>query len=163
MALVTDREAPPDIPTTNALATLEDPDNPTPERERAEIYLSGAHIATVDRAPLGRERITMMVELEVVEESVRFNENDTEIPIRRCRRVGDMWPVGTVRPEKKKTKVEQDAEAEAAAAENQPPLFDEDGNEVDFDDVAQDDGDADIESENDYDPFNADADSEAGE
>lgn len=126
MALVTDREAPDDIPTTNALATLEDPDNPTPERDRAEIYLSGAHVATVDKAPLGRERITMMVELEVIEESVRFNENDTEIPIRRCRRVGDMWPVGTARPkqpEKKKTKAELDAEAEAAAAENQPELF----------------------------------------
>jgi hypothetical protein len=129
MSLITDRKAPADVPTTNALDTLEDPDNPTPTREKAEIYLSGAHVATVENAPNGLERITMMVELEVTEEAHRFNDNgDTTIPIRRCRRIGDMWPVGTPKPqprEKPKSKAEKDAEAEAAAAENQPALYDD--------------------------------------
>ncbi|MDM2170279.1 hypothetical protein PP414_24570, partial [Mycobacteroides abscessus] len=81
--LVTDM--PEALPSTNALDTIEDPDAPT-TGERAEIYLSGAHVATLDDAPNGLGRVTLMVELEVTEESIRFTEDgQNEIPIRRCR------------------------------------------------------------------------------
>lgn len=145
--LVTDK--PEDLPTTDALAELEDPDAPQPAGERAEIYLSGAHVCTLDDAPKGLERITLMVELEVVEESIRFIENgETEVPIRRCRRVGDMWIPGAQRPPTKEEIQAQQAAAKAKAAReqaereeaeraeqehNEPPMFDEDGNPVDPD------------------------------
>lgn len=145
MALVD--EKPQDLPSTNALDGVEDPDA-QPEGERAEIYLSGAHVATLDDAPKGLGRVTLMVELEVTEESIRFTEDgQNEIPIRRCRRVGDMWRPGEQRPapkSKKKTKAQEDAEAEAAAADDQPPLFDDDGGASDedyYDDGDEDQGD----------------------
>ncbi|MCV7065629.1 hypothetical protein H7H51_07705 [Mycolicibacterium farcinogenes] len=127
MALVT--EQPDNLESTNELDKIDDPESRT-TLETAEIYLSGAHVCTLVNPPSGRGRVTLIIELEVTEESVRFNDNDEEIPIRRCRRIGDMWRPGDVRPEpkpKKKTKAEEEAEAEAAAADNQPPLFDEDG------------------------------------
>lgn len=146
MALI--QTMPEDIPTTNALHYIEDPDE-QPPGERAEIYLSGAHVATLENAPAGRERITMLVELEVVEESIRFTENgETEVPIRRCRRIGDMWRPGTERPPtKEEVQAEQAAEKARAAREkadqeeaeraerehNEPPMFDEDGNPIAID------------------------------
>src|SRR5512139_3239594 len=95
MALIQDE--PEGLPTTDALAGIEDPDEQEEHGERAEIYLSGAHVATLDSAPGGLGRVTLMCELEVVEESIRFTD-DGEIPIRRCRRVGDMWIPGTPKP-----------------------------------------------------------------
>ncbi|SKH53624.1 Uncharacterised protein [Mycobacteroides abscessus subsp. massiliense] len=142
--LVTDM--PEALPSTNDLDTIEDPDAPT-TGERAEIYLSGAHVATLDDAPNGLGRVTLMVELEVTEESIRFTEDgQNEIPIRRCRRVGDMWRPGTERPPTKEeikqmqaaTKAKAAAEAaerdeaeRAEAATNEPPMFDEEGDPVD--------------------------------
>lgn len=142
--LVTDM--PEALPSTNALDAIEDPDTPT-TGERAEIYLSGAHVATLDDAPNGLGRVTLMVELEVTEESIRFTEDgQNEIPIRRCRRVGDMWRPGTERPptkeEIKQMQAAAKAKAAAEAAErdeaeraeartNEPPMFDEEGDPID--------------------------------
>lgn len=151
MALI--QTMPEDIPTTNALHYIADPDE-QPTGERAEIYLSGAHVATLENAPAGRERITMMVELEVVEESIRFTENgETEVPIRRCRRIGDMWRPGSERPPtKEEIQAEQAREKARAAAEraeheeaeraekehNEPPMFDEDGDPIAIDGPGED-------------------------
>lgn len=142
--LVTDM--PEALPSTNDLDTIEDPDALT-KGERAEIYLSGAHVATLDDAPNGLGRVTLMVELEVTEESIRFTEDgQNEIPIRRCRRVGDMWRPGTERPptkeEIKQMQAAAKAKAAAEAAErdeaeraeartNEPPMFDEEGDPID--------------------------------
>lgn len=142
------QDKPEGLPSSNALDYIEDPDE-QPTGVRAEIYLSGAHVATMDNAPAGRERITMMVELEVVEESIRFTENgEIEVPIRRCRRVGDMWIPGTERPptkeeiqaeqarEKARAAAEQAEREEAERAEqehNEPPMFDEEGNPISID------------------------------
>ena len=91
----------------------------------------------------------MLVELEVVEESVKFIEGgEIEIPIRRCRRVGDMWRPGTQRPPTKEDIAAEQAAtkakiaAERAAAEeaeraeqeeNCPPMFDDNGDPVEPD------------------------------
>lgn len=144
MTLITDK--PEGLPSGNALDDLVDPDEPQQEGERAEIYLSGAHVCTLANAPGGLGRITLMVELEVKEEAVRFTENgETEIPIRRCKRIGDMWLPGETRPpskeeiaaEQKRAKAQAAAEkAERDAAEmaerehNEPPMFDEDGDPI---------------------------------
>lgn len=151
MGLITDQ--PEGLPTTNALDGIADPDE-QPNGERAEIYLSGAHVCTLDDAPNGLGRVTLMVELEVVEESIRFTEDgQNEIPIRRCRRVGDMWRPGTPKPPSKEEIAAQQAAAKAKLAaekaaqedaerseqdENQPPMFDEDGDPVDADVEDQD-------------------------
>jgi hypothetical protein len=139
MALITDM--PEDVASSNDLDNVVDPDADE-DGERAEVYLSGAHVCTLDHAPSGLGRITLMVELEVVEESIRFTE-DGEVPIRRCRRVGDMWIPGTQRPPtreeiraaqlaaKAKAAAEQAEKDEAERAEkeqNEPPMFEEDGN-----------------------------------
>lgn len=133
MAEVTEKPA--DLPSTNNLDTIEDPDALT-KGERAEIYLSGAHVATLDDAPNGLGRVTLMVELEVTEESIRFTEDgQNEIPIRRCRRVGDMWRPGTQRPPTKEEIKQMQAAAKAKAAaevpecDGQEPLFEDDDDE----------------------------------
>ncbi len=139
------QDKPEGLPTTDALAELEDPDAPVPANERAEIYLSGAHVCTLDNAPTNRQTITLMVELEVTEESVRAN-GDADVPIRRCRRIGDMWIPGTQRPPTKEEIQAEQARAKAKAAReqaereeaeraeqehNEPPMFDENGDPVD--------------------------------
>lgn len=147
MALI--ETEPEDLPSTNALDDIVDPDVEE-SGERAEIYLSGAHVATLDNAPAGRERVTLMVELEVVEESLRFTENgENEVPIRRCRRVGDMWRPGTPKPPTKdeikamaaaakaKAQAEQLAAEKAEQEENEPPMFDDEGDPIDTDDARE--------------------------
>lgn len=147
MALITDQ--PEDLATTNALDGVEDPDEPQ-SGERAEIYLSGAHICTLENPPTGAgARVTLMVEVEVVEEGHKFKENgEVEVPVRRCKRVGDMWKPGTQRPPTKEEIKAQQAAAKAKAAaeqaerdeaeraeseKNEPPMFDEDGDPVSVD------------------------------
>ena len=145
MALITDQ--PEDLASTNALDDVHDPDDDEASYERAEIYLSGAHVATLDNPPTGPgARVTLMVELEVVEEGHKFKENgEIEVPVRRCRRVGDMWRPGTERPPTKeeiaaqvaaakaKAAAEKAAQEEAERAEsehNEPPMFDEEGDPI---------------------------------
>lgn len=144
MGLIQDQ--PEDLPTTNELDGVDDPDQ-APAGERAEIYLSGAHVCTLDDAPANRQTITLMVEVEVTEESVRAN-GDADVPIRRCRRIGDMWIPGTQRPPTKeeiqaqqlaakaKAAAEQAEREEAERAEqehNEPPMFDGAGEPIDHD------------------------------
>ncbi|AKF14548.1 hypothetical protein SEA_CAMBIARE_46 [Mycobacterium phage Cambiare] len=167
MGLITDQ--PEGLPSGNDLDNVEDPDAPAEHGERAEMYLSGAHVCTLDNAPAGLGRVTLMVELEVTEESIRFTE-DGEIPIRRCRRVGDMWIPGTQRPPtreeiqaaqlaaKAKAAAEQAEQDEAERAErekNEPPMFDEDGNPLSEDAPRPDDGEV-QDGEVDGDPPPAD-------
>lgn len=142
MALVTDQ--PEDLPSSNALDDVEDPDQEE-AGERAEIFLSGAHVATLDNAPAGLGRVTLMVELEVTEEATRFTEDGHEVPIRRCRRIGDMWIPGTPKPPtreeikaqaaaaKAKAQAEQLEAERAEQEENEPPMFDDEGNPLDDD------------------------------
>lgn len=163
MALITDQ--PEDLKSSNDLDDVEDPDTPA-AGERAEIYLSGAHVCTLENAPTGAgARVTLMVEVEVTEEGHRYKENgDVEVPIRRCKRIGDMWRPGEARPPtreelkalqdaaKAKAAAEQAAREEAERAEaeqNEPPMFDEDGEPLtsdapkppaDEDDLPPDDG-----------------------
>lgn len=119
MAEVTEKPA--GLPSTNELDKIPDLDT------RAEIYLSGSHVATLDEPPAMGEKFYLMVELEVTEVSHKSNDGgQTLVAVRRTRRVGDMWRPGTKKPEKPKTQKELDAEAEAAAAENQPPLYEDD-------------------------------------
>lgn len=142
MALITDQ--PEDLATTDALTDVEDPDAVKYSGERAELYVSGAHVCTLDDAPSNRQRITMMVDLEVFEETTRAN-GDEDVPVRKARRIGDMYLPGTERPPSKdelkamqaaaKAKAAAEAaareEAERAEAEhNEPPMFDEDGNAI---------------------------------
>lgn len=161
MGLITDQ--PEDLESADT-PTPEDLDAPDPTHhepgtgERAEIYLSGAHVCTLDDAPGNRQRITLMVEVEVTEEAVRANGDD-DVPIRKVRRIGDMYLPGTKRPPtneeikamadaaKAKAAAEQAAQDEAERAErekNEPPMFDEDGEPIEPPaDDAGDQGDAD--------------------
>lgn len=144
--LITDK--PEDIPTTNALDGVEDPDQPEPG-ERTEVYLSGTHVHTLNYSPHGLERMTFMVDVEVYEAGgVRFTGEDgeTQVPICKVRRIGDMYLPGTQRPPSKeeikamqaaaKAKAEaekaaEEAAAEAEAAKIQPPLFPGEGTDAD--------------------------------
>ncbi|AKF14481.1 hypothetical protein SEA_FLAGSTAFF_44 [Mycobacterium phage FlagStaff] len=170
MGLIQDQ--PEGLPSGNDLDNVEDPDAPPPAdpTERAEIFLSGAHVATLDSAPRGLGRVTLMVELEVTEEATRFTEDGTEVPIRRCRRIGDMWIPGTPKPPtREEIKAEQLAakaraaaeqaerdEAERAEAEkNEPPMFDDEGNPI-ADDAPRPPADDDEDQGDDADPPAAD-------
>jgi hypothetical protein len=146
------KDKPKDIPTGNDLDNVEDPDEqPAGPPLSAAIYLSGAEVASLPDAPHFGERFQLLVELEVIEEGVKsLDGGQTRVQVRRCRRIGDMWIPGGVRPPVKKTKAAEDADAAAEAAENQPPLYpvdetgqpadDVDHDEIDPDDEDQDDG-----------------------
>ena len=114
MGLITD--LPEGLPSGNDLDNVEDPEtHEAPQRgsgERAEIYLSGAHVCTLEDVPANRQRITLMVEVEVTEEAVRANGDD-DVPIRKVCRIGDMYLPGTKRPP---TNEELKAIADAALA-----------------------------------------------
>lgn len=135
MALVTD--APDDLPEANpdVLKDLIDPDELIPERKvRAEIQMSGKTMTMLEDPPGIGDTVTLMVELEVTAEGREKRKATDEYSYYRKTRLVACWVPGTARPERKKTQAELDAEAAAEAAEDQPPLFDEDGQEVDFDD-----------------------------
>lgn len=158
MALIQDE--PEGLPSSNDLDNIVDPDDDQDAGERAEIFLSGAHVCTLDNAPGGLGRVTLMVELEVTEEATRFTEDGHEVPIRRCRRIGDMWIPGTPKPPtreeikeqaaaaKAKAQAEQLAAERAEQEENEPPMFDDEGNPLSDDaprpdlTVVEDQGDA---------------------
>lgn len=124
MAEVTQK--PDNLPSTNALDGVDDPDQAAQD-SRADIYLSGAHVATLNGPPAMGERVLLLTEVEVTEVGHRSTDGgETLTAVRKVRRVGDMWRSGDRRPEPKKTQAELDAEAEAAAAENQPPLYGDD-------------------------------------
>lgn len=151
MALVT--EKPEELTPENDLDNIVDPDDdeaPGGPPVRADIYLSGAVIAQLSGPPGFGDRFQMLVELEVIEEGTKsLDGGATRVPVRRCRRVGDMWLPGGPRPEPKKSKAEKDAEAEAEAAENQPPLYDDAGEPVDGTDWDSTEPDADPDTEDD--------------
>lgn len=148
MALITDK--PEGIPTGNDLDNLDDPDAPPPG-ERTEVYLSGAHVHTLDHMPRGLERITFMVDVEVYETGgVRYTGEDgeTRVPICKVRRIGDMYAPGTERPPAKEELAAEQRRAKAQAAaekaereeaeraereHNEPPMFDEDGDPISTD------------------------------
>lgn len=145
------------LPSSNDLDNLDPADvngDAGNRGERAEIYVSGAHVCTLDDAPGNRDRITMLVDLEVIEETVRAN-GDEDVPIRKCKRIGDMYLPGTQRPpSKEEARAEQIAakaraareqaereEAERAEAEhNELPMFDEDGDPIEHSDEPAADG-----------------------
>jgi hypothetical protein len=138
MALVTDK--PEELTPQNDLDNVVDPDNPDNFDEKVDVYLSGARVCSLVNPPRGRGRITLMVELEGDEDGTKYNGNE-DVPVWRCKRVGDMWRPGDPKPEppeKKKTKKQQAEELAAAAAENQEPLLpyddDADGEDQGVDD-----------------------------
>lgn len=151
MALVTD--LPENLPSGNDLDNVDDPDeDATPaEKQRTEVYLSGAHVFTLDRVPNGLERFTFMVDVEVYEAGgVRYTGEDgeTRVPICKARRIGDMYLPGTTRPPSKdeaaamaaaaKVQAEKLAAEEQERAEkehNEPPMFDEEGDPIVHDDA----------------------------
>lgn len=157
MALITDQ--PEDLKSSNDLDNVDDPDAP-PIQERTEVYLSGAHVFTLEHAPHGLQRMTFMVDVEVFEAGgVRFTGENGETRTAFCkvRRIGDMYLPGTTRPPSKeeqriaaaaekarlaREKAEREAEEQAEQEENQPPMFTEDGDPLDPDaPPAGDDGD----------------------
>lgn len=161
MAEITDREAPKDVPTTDALATLEDPDvdpdEVTPERHiKAEIQMSGKTLMVIEDPPSVDTSITLMIELDVFSEGREKRSGSDEFIYYRKTRLVHCWVPGGAKPERVKTKAEVKAEAEAAAkaleaqaAENQPPLFSDSGDVHDQDDDV--DGGADDDDADSYD------------
>lgn len=146
MALVQDK--PEDLTPQNDLDNVHDPDQPEENGRRTEVYLSGAHVHTLNYSPRGLQKLTFMVDVEVYEAGgVRFTGEDgeTQIPICKVRRIGDMYLPGTQRPPSReelkamqeearvKAAAEKAAQEEAERAEserNEPPMFDEDGDPI---------------------------------
>ncbi|MCV7226089.1 hypothetical protein [Mycolicibacterium komossense] len=178
MALITDR--PENLPSGNDLDNVEDPDAPAP-KQRTEMYLSGAHVFTLDDVPSGLERFTFMVDVEVYEAGgVRFTGEDgeTRVPICKVRRIGDMYLPGTTRPPSKDELAAQQAAAKAQAArekaaqeeaeraereKNEPPMFTEDGDPLDPDAPKPPAGDGIVDAEviEDDEPWPGDVDHQA--
>lgn len=133
MALIKDRKAPKDVPvTSDTLANIVDPDAVPP----AEIRAFGKTLLTVAQPPEPGETIVVLMRLRVYDVGTEFNENGEGegTPYRKMKLVS-CWTPGSTEPQPKKTKADEDAEAEKAAAENQPPLFEEDEPGTDAEDA----------------------------
>lgn len=129
--LITDREAPPDVPTTNNLVNIVDPDDNAAE----PAYLSfGSTPVAMDNPPEVGEKRTYIVRVECTgqSESVR-----TDGEHRYSRKLSILWAV-------EKGKAEPpDPDAD------QPSLFeeeDEDGEDAEHQDGELDDGELDDEA-----------------
>lgn len=144
MALIEERNAPSDVPTTNELDKIEDYN---PGGIPTEIRLGQAVLMTMLDPPEAGSYIDISARLYIKHAGFDQNTPDSpKVPV-RLSKIIVAWPLGEQMPKpqpKKKTKAQEDAEAEAAAADDQPPLFDEDGgaSEEDYyDDGDEDQGD----------------------
>lgn len=146
MTIIT--EKPEGLKSSNDLDYIVDPDEQTPERTlRAEIQMSGKTMTVVENPPDCGDTITLMVELKVTAEGREKRKSSDEYAYYRKTRLVACWLPGGAKPERKKTQAELDAEAAAAAAENQPPLYpvDDNGQPVeDTDEVVDEDQDDDF-------------------
>lgn len=125
MALIDDRNAPADVPSTNALNDIPDDllGGPPPP-----AYLAfGTTPAAVENPPSDGDLVYYMVRARCKGEHGPLTRSDGEKRYRRDLQIQAIWLPGEPEPEIEKTQAELDAEAEAEAAKDQPPLFDEDG------------------------------------
>ena len=131
MSLITDRIAPPDVPSTDVLRDLPDDilGGPPPP-----AYLSfGMTPCPIENPPNADDddiRV-FMVRARCTGEHGPLKRNDGEVRYKRDMQIQAIWLPGEPEPEPVKTKAELDAEAEAEAAKNQPPLYDDEGEPYD--------------------------------
>lgn len=138
MALIEDRTAPADVPTTNQLDDLPDDllGGPPPA---AYLKLGTSPYAVETPPERGDERL-YCVKL-VCKGKNEKDMADGKVRHERTMHCVKMWPIGEQEPpdpEPVKTQAELDAEAEAEAAKDQPPLFGDDGEPETMGDIADD-------------------------
>ncbi|MCV7358511.1 hypothetical protein [Mycolicibacterium fluoranthenivorans] len=139
--LVTDK--PEDIPTTNALDNVEDPDA---NLEIKPAYLAlGTTPAAVVNPPAVGDIEYFMVRTRCTGEHGPLLRSDGEVRYRRDLQIQAIWKPGDPEPEIEKTQAQKDAESAAEAAANQPTLFD--GQDPDADDEGVDGEGSDDESD----------------
>jgi hypothetical protein len=126
MALIDDRQAPADVPTTNELDQI--PDDmlgypPGPQN----VMLGTSVLMAMDPPPKTGDYIDVAMRLRVKRTAEDKPTVDSPLSYPRYCEIVVAWPLGEEMPKPKKSKAEEDAEAEAEAAEDQPPLFGDDG------------------------------------
>lgn len=165
MALVTD--APEDLPSSNDLDYIEDPDELDEDGLSIDRYLAfGTTPKAIPRPPKDGEIVTYQVKVECIGQGHKKRADGemryrSELSILSVARVGEDLPPDYTPPptaaqkrkaEKAKAAAEQAErdEAERAEAEhNEPPMFDEDGNPVSIDAPRPADDEVDAEVEDD--------------
>lgn len=125
MTIIQDK--PDNLPTSNALDNLPDDllGGPPPP---ADIILAGKTLTTLAEPPSPGETRVLMIRVRAYEEGITYGDNgEGEATHFRKTKLISCWLPGQPEPVSKKTQAEKDAEAEAEAAKNQPPLYDESG------------------------------------
>lgn len=131
MALVDDREAPDYVPTTNELDNVEDPDLNQHGLSIDRYLAFGTTPRALPNPPRDGEVVIYKVKVECVGQAHKRRSDGeiryrSELEILSVARVDEDLPPDYEKPSaKKKTKAQQEAEAEAAAADDQPPLFED--------------------------------------
>src|SRR6185312_15358085 len=92
MALVTDREAPSDIPTTNELARFQ------LEKPPAEIRMAGKTLTILEEPPGLGDAITLMVKVEVTEICEKQKADGEIVYYRKAKLIG-CWKPGERPPD----------------------------------------------------------------
>lgn len=125
MGLVTDRKAPADVKTTNALDAIPDDllGGPPPP---AEIRLGANTLMVMDEPPAVGDYIDISMRLRIKTKAEEQKAPDSDLVHYRGTALVAAWPLGETMPEPKKSDAELEAEAAAEAAKNQPPLFGDD-------------------------------------
>lgn len=117
MALVDDREAPDDVPTTDAIADMDAPD----ALDAVDVRMSGKTMTSLVKPPGRGEDVVLMVRLRVTGEGVDYPEDEDadERPFVKTRLVS-CW-----RPGQKEPQPAEDVEKKAKADAKGKGLYDE--------------------------------------
>lgn len=143
-------EKPKDLPSTNTLDDVDDPDLNQHGLSIDRYLAFGTTPRALPNPPKDGEVVVYKVKVECVGQAHKRRSDGevryrSDLEILSVARVDQELPPDFEKTSaKRKTKAQQDAEAEAAAADDQPPLFDEDGGASDedyYDDGDEDQGD----------------------
>lgn len=124
MSLITD--PPKDLPSSNELDKIEDPDAAPPVQPE-ELRLGSSILMVMENPPHTGDYVDVAMRLRIKRTAEDQATPDSPLTYPRYAEIVVAWPLGTEMPKPKKSKAEEDAESEAAAADDQPPLFDADG------------------------------------
>lgn len=127
MSIITDRTAPADVPTTNALANVNDPD----AVETPSAYLTfGSSPGTLEDPPEVGEIRTFIVKTRCTAEHGPIERKDGELRYTRTLSIISCWEQGKPKPpdpdEEQPALFGEDGEVSAEADDDEDPEHDED-------------------------------------
>jgi len=119
------KDKPEGLKSTNALDDVHDPDAVEPQ----ELRLGSTTLMVMPNPPHTGDYVDVAMRVRIKRTAEDQSTPDSPLTYPRYGEIVVAWPLGQKMPEPKKTQKEIDAEAEAEAAQNQPPLYEDEGDD----------------------------------